>query len=330
MRSITCVLAFLVTIQDHSLFRNRMVLVGNEEVANYGIYKMLPEQRFPKPNSSSILMAQYRESQEYTMITSYCSPFLDMNSIINDITSGLMKMTEPADLDFEGNNVVYNYCLYRIRNGFHLFSKVPTLSMAQFTARNKCPASIIARLASESYLRVTGKYKCFAPYESNAETIMIADSPVDLSEEIWKSEMFIGEFKGGRLLALAWYQGHLHIFRKKKYKLYQWYLVTKVGNEMNNGKLIYDFIFQEVEAVRNMKSLLETENPTLYGAIQRFIFNNLTGLYLNFLRTTISQNVLDGLRTMVIRGSLVCSDDSESLIVGTKSSPGREIKRMEE
>ncbi|CAD6501925.1 BgTH12-02170 [Blumeria graminis f. sp. triticale] len=310
MRRITCVLAFLVTIQDHSLFRNRMVLVGNEEVANYGIYKMFPTQRFPKPKSSNILMAQFRESQESTLITSYCSPFLDMNSIINDITSDLMKMIEPADLDFEGNNVVYNYCLYRIRNGYHLFSKVPALSMAQFMARNKCPTSIIARLALENYLRVTGKYKCFAPYENNAETIMIADSPVDLSVEIWKSEMFIGESKGGRLLALAWYQGHLHIFGKKKYKHDHWYLVTKVGNEINNGKLIYDFIFQEVQSVRNMKSLLETENPNFYGAIQRFIFNNLTGLYLHFLNTSISQNVLDGLQMVVTQGSLVCSDDS--------------------
>ncbi|CAD6501906.1 BgTH12-02151 [Blumeria graminis f. sp. triticale] len=269
MTSITCVLAFLLTILDSENPRSRLVLVGNEITHNYRTYNIPQNQYFPKPKDKSILMAPHKISEKDTLLTSYCSRNFNMISIMNDIASGLTEMTHPSSLELIKKADIYTDCLEKIRSWWDdsiasELDPIPFISMKSIYYLTKCTASQIMRLASERFVQVHGEFRCFVPYTYEDKPIINAEKHIKLEVEVWKRQAFYGMYEMRHQYALAWFHGHLHVFKRARGIDHVWYLETTLDDVKGNGIKIYDFMLKNYSAFENFTLMLEKRREKIF------------------------------------------------------------------
>ncbi|CAD6501927.1 BgTH12-02172 [Blumeria graminis f. sp. triticale] len=319
MAGFTCVLAFLLYIPDLQTPTSRMVLVGNKDGPNYGVFHMPQSQHYPTPKSKNIIILQHQKSRKNTQLTAYCSATLDMNTIMNEISRGLRKLESVTDLKFSKDDAKYNRCKDTFQK---LMAGLPQrkiyehkiIEMHDLLRSDRCSSGEIARLSSEGLLHVTGDLSCFAPITSkNKDGQKIKSNYITrVKQDFWQSKAFIG-WETSPKYALVWYQGYLHLFRPRIGKSIDWYLVTSVGNEEFNGKLIYEFIFKSVPKFRENLKILEKKKEQMLKGKKRFniklIFHSL---YYKIMRKLTSRYVIDSLEMEIVDGWLKCPQKSKS------------------
>ncbi|CAD6501918.1 BgTH12-02163 [Blumeria graminis f. sp. triticale] len=309
MSSVTCVLAFLLLSSQFPKETNRLVLVGNAAENNYAMYEPPPSLLFPTPKNKAILMAKYQAEQEGTSITSYCSYILDMASIMSEISVNLTKKRRIFDLEFEASSGSFSNCYTKIVDHRNLHRGPISLKFIQLNYQ--CTKAHIARLAAEGSVKVTGKYRCFAPYSGAQQITIDADSETELSQDSRHREAFYGEEVNDMVHALVWYQGHLHIFQSLSRLGSYWYQLSSIGHEENNGKVIYDFISKNVESFQNFKSMLEEKKSSFQVKSGRKSHSRLQVIRISiFKHFKMRKFVHHSLKMMMVSGHVFCHDGS--------------------
>ena len=95
--------------------------------------------------------------------------------------------------------------------------------------------------------------------------IVLLDEPIEIKNFILNGELFILRTTELRESALAWYQGHLHVFHKL-IGTSSWYLTSKIGHELQNGILISELILENQPDIVSFKAqllALQPQSPTI-------------------------------------------------------------------
>ncbi|CCU79582.1 putative effector protein [Blumeria hordei DH14] len=314
MVGINCVFAFLLNIPDMPNPRSRMAVVGNRPQDNYLLFHMTQGLEFPVLKTKDIFLMPYKKSRKKTLTTFYCSFTLDLSRIFQVFKGEFSRVKKIEDLDFKKRGDGYELCKNTIWEWWETKkvtekNKIKPIGMDILVAQRICSLSQIARLGRENFLRLTGDYGCYAPYLTRHVPVIDANLRIKLKKIVWGSQAFFGKGKGP-VHALVWYQGNLHVFQRRERNAGWWYLVTKIGAEDENGKVIYDFIIKNFEKVKNLLRNLQQQKLNSLRNVQERncdLFNKIQSRICSKKRH--SEYVFESLSMTTINGELGCFHD---------------------
>ncbi|CCU76079.1 putative effector protein [Blumeria hordei DH14] len=240
-----CVIAFLLLSAKDPENIDRMIVTHFETNApSYGVYELTNGRNFPHPtiiNQPGVIWNPAIENG--TNIMSYCSNSLQSHEIVDKITSGMTDITSRAHLHWNENHGAEMDCCRSLIFVNNLEEKIDDNIMSKFSPKmkSKCTNQVILNLAFSGIIAVDGEYRKYAPPKADQPVVVTLDQPMELRSLLLNGELIKGKETVFGQEALAWYQGHLHLF-KRNIRRDAWLPVTTIGYESDNGWLIYNFI----------------------------------------------------------------------------------------
>ncbi|EPQ64906.1 BgtE-5618 [Blumeria graminis f. sp. tritici] len=244
-----CVFAFLLAVPGRILNSKRLVMVTNGNEQSYSVYENPWYRRFPDPKNQFITTVKNNGRSKNTLLTYYCSEELTPDQIVREVVLGLPRIWYSSELGFRKNIASYKKCWEFIKDTLDKpgpdAKPIQQIVLEYLESQKRCTAEQVASLASEGYVRVGGENSCIAPFLNNNAPLIETNDKFQLDRNLWRGEAYLGKKKTGKkTMALAWFQGHLHLFRIDENGS-SWHLLTSVGQEAYNGKFIHDFIKSE-------------------------------------------------------------------------------------
>ncbi|CCU82327.1 CSEP0453 putative effector protein [Blumeria hordei DH14] len=290
---IRCAVAFLLAESLISDRPNRLVVTTDEvEKPSYGVYEVKDLDYFTNPkfiDASMFIKPSFAWHATYFM--PYCSDHLDSNQIARKITKGLRDITHQAHVGLVRDAKMEINCLQSLSSisNLELGQSFINLSKCEKSVKTMCTSRTILNLAFKGIIAVDGPYKAFAPRMADQPIVVTQDQPIDMSSLVPNGEM-LGEIRTDfEQNALAWYQGHLHLF-KQNLETREWTPVTLIGSEMETGSLITNHIlkaypdfkllwtefYKEKEAITQefKPSMYSSKSPYEYHYHQMYLFLN--------------------------------------------------------
>ncbi|CCU82395.1 putative effector protein [Blumeria hordei DH14] len=220
-----CVIAFLLLSAKDPDNMDRLVVTQFETNApSYGVYELTTGRTFPHPaliNQPDVIWES--EMENGTHIMSYCSESLQSHEIVDKITSGMTDITPRAHLHWNENLEAEMDCYRSLK-----FVNDPEEKFAD-------------NIISDGIIAVDGVYIKYAPPKAEQPIVVTLDKPIELRSLILNGELLEAKKTVSGQAALAWYQGHLHLFKRNR-NSDAWMPVTTIGHENYNGWLITNFI----------------------------------------------------------------------------------------
>ncbi|SZF06111.1 unnamed protein product [Blumeria hordei] len=227
-----CIVAFLLTASTNFQPSNHLVLVTSD-ISDYS-YRVFPHQGNEFPRADGIIMSTSSIDGTRTSTAVYCSIFLGSQGIITMITKFPMLQTnlvyetiipEPEQLQTCWENI--KDTVKKLRGVRVKYSELE---------QTICAPKTISYLAYTGSVLVIGDYQHFFPRrESRALRPIIVSERFSLDQLIENGQIFRRTDWDKESIALAWYQGYLHLFEAR---LNGWYPLTKTGLESQNGRMI--------------------------------------------------------------------------------------------
>ncbi|VDB93594.1 BgtE-292 [Blumeria graminis f. sp. tritici] len=119
-----------------------------------------------------------------------------------------------------------------------------------------CTPKTISYLAYTDSVSVIGDYRHFFPRrEYRAQRPIVVSERFSLDQLIEKDHIFRRTDWDDTSVALAWYQGYLHLFEAR---LNGWYPLTKIGQESQNGRMIFMYMLGTDLGIWNSNGRLST------------------------------------------------------------------------
>ncbi|CCU75529.1 putative effector protein [Blumeria hordei DH14] len=128
-----------------------------------------------------------------------------------------------------------------IRMSSHCQNKPPKILLSKIRGVNGCTDSGIISLAYQKKIKATGLYRYFAPEHSKAEYEVDFDEEVDIFNIVFPGQIFAQFIHEQKYFTIAWYMGHLHVFKKDNASAKFW-PDTIMGSENINGDKIVRLI----------------------------------------------------------------------------------------
>ncbi|CAD6500692.1 BgTH12-06400 [Blumeria graminis f. sp. triticale] len=222
---IRCAVAFLLISGRRWNRLDRLVVTTDEvDKPSYGVYEVKSRDHFPHPKSIDEFMLSRTEiTEKGTYYMPYCSDHFDSSEIAGIITKGLTDITHRAHVNLTHDPKMERSCLKSLAS----------------ISNPKLEQNVID--ISKGIIAVDGPYKAFVPRIADQTIVVTHDQPMDMKSLVLNGEIFARSSTGLEQNALAWYQGHLHLF-KQNMETNQWSPVTLVGSEVRNGSLITEHI----------------------------------------------------------------------------------------
>ncbi|SZF02867.1 unnamed protein product [Blumeria hordei] len=240
-----CAIAFLLLSEKDPDNMDRLIITHSEtNETSYGVYELTTGRNFPDPtliNQSGVI---WNPTIKYgTNIMSYCSDSLQSHEIVDIITSEMTDITSRAHLHWNENSIAERDCLKLLNFVNGREENIYDNKMSKFPSRvkSKCTNQVILNLAFSGIIAVDGEYRKYAPPKADQPVVVTLDKPMQLRSLLLNGELIKGTKTAFGQEALAWYQGHLHLFKRNKNRD-AWLPVTTIGHENNNGWLIVNFI----------------------------------------------------------------------------------------
>ncbi|CCU76150.1 unnamed protein product [Blumeria hordei] len=280
-----CAFAFLLYTVQKWPMPNRLAITssyGSE--SRYGIYRPRQGILFPKPAEGlGILMTESHVSEPGTYITAYCSEKLNPLEIWDSVILGLDKVTDKSQLQFSKTSSDRNKCLESIPLLPSTSTEPNKFYLSDIILTNICTEEDIIHLAYHEKLSVEGDYGTFFSSHTSAGLRVVVDQAVSMHNIVLKGEIFQRSEDAGLESALAWYQGHLHIFSRYDFKRY-WCLVTSTDDVSKNGANISRYAVSYLDLLQNTLHIPETIATPNRFSIRKLLplFNQIKDIYTNF------------------------------------------------
>ncbi|SZF02866.1 unnamed protein product [Blumeria hordei] len=240
-----CAIAFLLLSAKNPDNMDRLVVTQFETNApSYGVYELTTSRTFPHPGLIDRHDVIWESAMKYgTNIMSYCSESLQSHEIVDRITSGMTDITARAHLHWNENLEAETECYRSLTFVNYPGEQIDDNKMSRLKSRmnSKCTNQVILNLAFSGMIAVDGQYRNYAPPKADQPVVVTLDEPMKLRSLLLNGELIKGTKTTFGQEALAWYQGHLHLFKRNS-NSNAWMPVTTIGHENYNGWLIVNFI----------------------------------------------------------------------------------------
>ncbi|VDB93117.1 BgtA-20524 [Blumeria graminis f. sp. tritici] len=247
-----CAIAFLMYMANSPLQMDRLVVTTEQrDVASYHVYDYHSHGEFPNQKKiDQFIKTPKRLREPGTYFMSYCSNLFTSHQIAYIITQKLKNITKKAHIAFSYSRNAEKECLkylpIKSHKNVNAWRKIKSKLMLK--VKRKCPNDMIVSLAYQGIFAVDGKYKEFFPPDKKQPDILTINGSMQMKSLVANGEFFLGQMTVFGQEALAWYQGHLHLFKRNS-KTAAWFPVTVIGSESNNGWIITNFILREYPGI---------------------------------------------------------------------------------
>ncbi|CCU82335.1 CSEP0455 putative effector protein [Blumeria hordei DH14] len=278
---IWCATAFLLITGKSSNGLNRLVVTTDElDKPSYGVYEVKSRSHFPHSEYiDQFMLSKTQIFEKGTYYMSYCSDYLRSAEIASLITEGLTDITQHAHIGLTHDKKEESNCLNYLSSISNLNpdQNVIDLSKCEKKVRRTCTSRTILNLAFTGIIAVDGPYKAFAPQKADQPIVVTQDQPLDMSSLFLNGEIFARSATELEQNALAWYQGHLHLF-KQNLRTNEWTPVTLIGSEVKTGSLITNHILKAfpdselrwMEFYRKKDDVIKAYKPPIRGRNSRY------------------------------------------------------------
>ncbi|CCU76186.1 unnamed protein product [Blumeria hordei] len=235
-----CILAIPMFLANAKIFKNRLIITSGDQLNSYSTYGIPASVKLPVfQRGSKIYQTQPPHTSHGMQVTAYCSFSPEVN-IKKELTKGLQSLSKMAHTDSYGVLMGEPECLQRIE--LHIYRKYKHKSMSALVKETQCSYRTLINLAHRHQIGMTGPYSNLAPPAQNNVRVIKMDKPIPVNEVVDEGLYLVGTTTTHQL-ALAWYFGFLHLFRRNSYST-QWYPLTKIGLERENGETLYAVIMK--------------------------------------------------------------------------------------
>ncbi|CCU82113.1 unnamed protein product [Blumeria hordei] len=254
----------------------RLVVTGLDNgLSHYGVYNVPLTYQFLVPEEKlGIHVSTSQITQPDTHVVAYCSIINNLSQLVDIITKDIPDITRSPKLsDSEYVDLETKCRSYVERKSLATLE----LSMSELKKDGHCTDDNLASLNFQGILGVSGNYSCFAaPVESPSFNIT-ADEPIRLESFLSEGELLRDRGLVIRPNAMAWFQGHLHIFEQRVSDDDDhtwWYPLTSIGQEDTNAPIIVEFIYQAIPQISWFMNVI-------IGFNKLMVTTSLPGLMLN-------------------------------------------------
>ncbi|CCU75536.1 Putative Bgh specific protein [Blumeria hordei DH14] len=145
----------------------------------------------------------------------------------------------------------------------HQPEKPPKILLSKIREMMACSDLGLISLAYQKKIKATGLFRHFAPEHSRAGYEVVFDVNFDISNIVFPGQMSKTYTHITKTYVVAWYMGHLHLFKKMTPQSL-WWPETFIGKEKENGEKILLFIAKHckvfdpvIKGIKNLKKLEE-------------------------------------------------------------------------
>ncbi|VDB89333.1 Bgt-20264 [Blumeria graminis f. sp. tritici] len=147
----------------------------------------------------------------------------------------------------------------------HKLEQLPKILHSEIREMKNCPDLGLISLAYQKKIKATGLGVHFAPENSHAEFEVKFDDTVDLNSIVFPGQLFAQNNYHYQSFVLAWYMGHLHVFKKNTPKSL-WWPETLIGLEKGNGEKIIDFICKHYKVLQPLTKIIHEHDKHEYAS----------------------------------------------------------------
>ncbi|CCU81268.1 unnamed protein product [Blumeria hordei] len=228
----SCIVAFLLIASSKYQTSNHLVFVTSDTSDNN--YRVFAHHGNEFPQADDILMTTSPIEGTGTSTAVYCSVALEGHQIVARIKRSKMLQT---DLAYKYINPQPDQPVTCWDNILATMSKHdrPRVNYSELE-QTVCTPQTISYLSYTGFISVIGDYERFFPKKgSGDDRPFIVAERFSLDQLIEKGQIFRRTDWDKESIALAWYQGYLHLFEAGPNG---WHPLTKIGHESENGRMI--------------------------------------------------------------------------------------------
>ncbi|CAD6499231.1 BgTH12-04882 [Blumeria graminis f. sp. triticale] len=258
-----CIAAILLLTGRNSPMSDRMVISGGTEYNS--IYDIIPvnsARRFLVPErKSGIFMTQNQGNQPGTYVAAYCSFELDALQIYHRIVDGTISLYSKAHIGFSNDAQLEKHCSDLTSKIHQMQPKRIPVHVSGLRYPRECTEIVLVSLAFQGMILLQGEYGLTSALATSDGLTIILDKPLEVKNFVLNGEFFILKTTESKEYALAWYQGHLHVFNKLIGTDF-WYLTSNIGHEIRNGKFISELILENHPDIVSFQDQLLALSPS--------------------------------------------------------------------
>ncbi|CCU75986.1 putative Bgh-specific protein [Blumeria hordei DH14] len=240
-----CVFAIFLNTGMNFPIKSRLVLThAHEYNPLYSIHAVDSSFQFPLPNvDSSVYVTESPVRGPGTYLAAYCSIQRDGKSIFYLLREKWTSLVHNQYIR-AGNEInLTPDCLRFIREIWkpeRYFTKIHT---NQLLMTRKCSEKKLVDLALQGHITINGNYGLHTSTRYENAPVVIFDEPLKIKRVILDNSFISMAKYNGLKYALAWYQGHPHVFSRRLDEEI-WHLVTGVGKDADNANEICQFLLE--------------------------------------------------------------------------------------
>ncbi|CAD6504236.1 BgTH12-05969 [Blumeria graminis f. sp. triticale] len=253
-----CVLAFLLTSNFGSKLFHRIALVSDSpEGFGYGVCQNPDGNSFSFPSQDpDIFSTTGPKPSTGTDIRAYCSTKWGGNEILAQLAKYLGDRTHNSQGGLAEEYEVEEKCRRSISSLIQTPPRLKHASLTKILQIGQCDEQMIANQAVRGFIKVIGEFRRFSQSNDESYYIINADKPVSMGSVVSNGEIFMVTKVEEGFKALAWYQGHLHLFQRNLNDDL-WHPITDLISSQRNGQIISQYVWAAHDSLSQIKRHLE-------------------------------------------------------------------------
>ncbi|SZF02954.1 unnamed protein product [Blumeria hordei] len=253
-----CVLAFLLTSNFGSKLFHRIALVSDgPEGFCYGVYQNPNGNSFSFPSQDPDIFSSTGPKPDIgTNVRAYCSNKWGRSEIIAHLAKYLGDRTHNSQSGLAEEYEAEEKCRRSISKLIQESPRIKQASLTKILEIGHCNEQMIANQAVRGVIKVTGAFRRFSPSNDESYYIIDADKPLSIGRVVSNGEIFMVTKVEQGFMALAWYQGHLHLFQRDLNDDL-WHPITDLIYSQRNGQIISQYVWDAHGKLSEIKRRLE-------------------------------------------------------------------------
>ncbi|CAD6505607.1 BgTH12-01097 [Blumeria graminis f. sp. triticale] len=259
-----CMLALLLLNDIRPKDNDRLITMPlNGDYKYYRIYNSKGLRQFRGVEAGSDVITAARQiNSPGTHIAVYCSPSQDSRYLRKYIAEGATELHDSSQFGFHQDISQETKCLEQIEAEFRSSPVTTDIPIRKFSEKIECSKSTIYSLAFQNHFCIQNNVdEILTPFNPHRRRIAI-EFFFRMPHVVLNGKLILQTEANGLQTAMAWYQGYLNIFQKKK-SLQTWYPVKRSLQDTEDFDYIIDYIAESFIELRSIKSLLTQGGNTI-------------------------------------------------------------------
>ncbi|CAD6500644.1 BgTH12-06353 [Blumeria graminis f. sp. triticale] len=256
-----CILAILLYTGLKSQQKDRLVIASRNKLVSYAVYGVDHDYQLPVISKNSDIYTTHGHMDwAGTYIKAYCSYTKSFPDLWSFVIAKSTDLTDSYHIGFSNDAKSEDDCLQHISDVNNRQYGSDIILASGLLNTKECNERLLVSLVYQRRIAATDGFELETVDYSKKVPEIGFDEYIHIANVVLNGKFIKVVSKGSTKYALAWSQGHLCIFKREKSRKV-WVQHTRNGMEMDSGKEIFDFIYNNDSDIKRFCDLfLNPEN----------------------------------------------------------------------